>query len=877
MECVHRPVAPTVSAFLVVLYGIGTLEPARAQFPYPHVDSQSINAKSFLLNSTRWNCTPSVAADDGELGTDWNEQVSTFFSNNFSWDSDELEMFSCLNRCGSDERNAKTIASLGGGSHSVRCFCDKLCVELGDCCFDFSRRCTRLADPRGHIPSSNLICRPSRDRFGTKAIGFAVWSTCPKKWSDPIVLHKCQIEDRSDFLNNLPVFDKQSKITYRNIFCARCNGAIDTRYWKIDAYCERWFNTTGLTIEDLMHIVNANCKVTIRESWLKYLKGCIPPFQDCSTVSQEKNDKNCQSQCLGYAFRVCIEEDMKLIHFRNVQCALCNGVKPMHLSIMCEYGHFSPVPLSILFDFTSSSKSRIEIIDNQMDTTRDVRESWSCDPDEVYDPYSGKCKKIVDSYRKKASNGKQFAETELRNKEAFMENKTKLHLNCTFIAFNESDYVVLPNGTVHVKPHHKLYENASFRIHANKLFLCFKFSRNATKLIASKEVFMENKTKLHLNCTFIAFNESDYVVLPNGTVHVKPHHKLYENASYRIHANKLFLCVKFSRNATVLIAAKQHSIGYIKPAAAPLQIMTSVGCIASMVSLILLLTTYTFFSELRNLPGRIIINLSLSLLFYQGVFLGAVKTGSNEQCKVIAIFLHFFVLCSFTWMNVMAYDMHKTFTSSGGRRGSSHELQHTRRFVRYCIYGWGAPAIVVSTFVIIDQFISKGFVGYGQDEAYCFIAEPKAILSSFVVPVALILVFNLFALVHTLLHIVKTRKRTHKVTNQQHSTGAALICVKMASVMGVTWILGIAANVHALSFLWYPYTVLNSLQGVFIFLSFAASGRSLELYRAKISILRNRCFQKASKNKETSKNIAKPSSQKPPTLGSAGNCEETLL
>ena len=46
----------------------------------------------------------------------------------------------------------------------------------------------------------------------------------------------------------------------------------------------------------------------------------------------------------------------------------------------------------------------------------------------------------------------------------------------------------------------------------------------------------------------------------------------------------------------------------------------------------------------------------------------------------------------------------------------------------------------------------------GQGEAYCFIAEPKAILSSFVVPVALILVFNLFALVHTVLHIVKTRK-----------------------------------------------------------------------------------------------------------------------
>ena len=51
------------------------------------------------------------------------------------------------------------------------------------------------------------------------------------------------------------------------------------------------------------------------------------------------------------------------------------------------------------------------------------------------------------------------------------------------------------------------------------------------------------------------------------------------------------------------------------------------------------------------------------------------------------------------------------------------------------------------------------------------------------------------------------------MTKQQQSSNVALICVKMASVMGVTWILGIAANLQALSFLWYPYAVLNSLQG----------------------------------------------------------------
>jgi len=111
------------------------------------------------------------------------------------------------------------------------------------------------------------------------------------------------------------------------------------------------------------------------------------------------------------------------------------------------------------------------------------------------------------------------------------------------------------------------------------------------------------------------------------------------------------------------------------------------------------------------------------------------------------------------------------------------------------------------------------------------------------VPVALVMIFNLFALGHTTIHIVTTRKRSQQVTNHRQGGNAALICVKMASVMGVTWILGFAANLKALSFLWYPYVVLNSLQGLFIFLSFAAGGKAWDLYRSKSAGIMRRCTQ----------------------------------
>ena len=46
----------------------------------------------------------------------------------------------------------------------------------------------------------------------------------------------------------------------------------------------------------------------------------------------------------------------------------------------------------------------------------------------------------------------------------------------------------------------------------------------------------------------------------------------------------------------------------------------------------------------------------------------------------------------------------------------------------------------------------------GQGEEECFIPQPQALVYSFIVPVTLIMIFNLFALGHTTIHIVSTRK-----------------------------------------------------------------------------------------------------------------------
>ena len=94
--------------------------------------------------------------------------------------------------------------------------------------------------------------------------------------------------------------------------------------------------------------------------------------------------------------------------------------------------------------------------------------------------------------------------------------------------------------------------------------------------------------------------------------------------------------------------------------------ITVIGTILSIISLCFLLSVYLSFNELRNLPGKCLINLSVALLCYQTVFLSAKKsTEVFALCKAVAIFLHFFILSAFSWMSIMAFDTAATFTRQG--------------------------------------------------------------------------------------------------------------------------------------------------------------------------------------------------------------------
>ena len=276
---------------------------------------------------------------------------------------------------------------------------------------------------------------------------------------------KCQDENQSDLLRKLPVFDQDSLVTYKNIFCARSNGATNTTYWNLQFDCGTWLNVRDVNLGDSMVLLHQNCSVDKRpkQHHLNFLKRCIPQFQDCHNISQEKNESYCQTDCLGYAFPVC--SCSKKIRFRNPQCALCNGFTPNDLHTECKFrGVFISPPLTILFDFISTSKYSVTVNDRKEKMVKKVEKVCSCCLDEVYDPFVGNCKRVVEDNR---------------------ANTTRLHANCTFIAFNRTDFVWLSNDSVFLKLHNKVYRNNTCRILDDKLLVhvCVNFSRNSTRSV----------------------------------------------------------------------------------------------------------------------------------------------------------------------------------------------------------------------------------------------------------------------------------------------------------------------------------------------------------------------------------------------------------
>ena len=189
--------------------------------------------------------------------------------------------------------------------------------------------------------------------------------------------------------------------------------------------------------------------------------------------------------------------------------------------------------------------------------------------------------------------------------------------------------------------------------------------KNSIKSWENKTNFegVENGTltkgnKTYINCSFVEINSSSVTLLSNGSIWIPLHKRVYSNESYVVRGSSLFLCVEFKQT---------HSITetFASTRMEPNEIITYVGLVISMTCLIVLLGIYIALAELRTLPGKNLMSLSCAMLLYHIFFLLTGQTNRPRLCMTVSVLLHYFLLSSFCWMGVMAFDVAKTFGAKG--------------------------------------------------------------------------------------------------------------------------------------------------------------------------------------------------------------------
>ncbi|XP_049705359.2 latrophilin Cirl isoform X2 [Helicoverpa armigera] len=239
-----------------------------------------------------------------------------------------------------------------------------------------------------------------------------------------------------------------------------------------------------------------------------------------------------------------------------------------------------------------------------------------------------------------------------------------------------------------------------------------------------------------------------------------------------------------------------------------LQTLTYIGCGISTVALAAAIIVFTCFRNGKQSDRALIHkNLCACLLVAEVVFLAGIdKTDNRIFCGVVAGLLHYFFLAAFAWMFLEGFHLYAMLVEV-------FEPEHPRARW-YCTCAYLVPALIV----LVSAAVYPG--GYGTDR-HCWLTTDRWFMMSFVGPVILVLVANWICLIMVIYMMC-----THSTVSLKAKDDAKLYKMKvwlksslvLAFLLGLTWTFGLLYLSEQTVAMAYAFTILNSLQGLVIFI-----------------------------------------------------------
>ncbi|XP_012584394.1 PREDICTED: EGF-like module-containing mucin-like hormone receptor-like 2 [Condylura cristata] len=241
-----------------------------------------------------------------------------------------------------------------------------------------------------------------------------------------------------------------------------------------------------------------------------------------------------------------------------------------------------------------------------------------------------------------------------------------------------------------------------------------------------------------------------------------------------------------------------------------LAVITYVGLSLSLLCLFLAAVTFRLCKTIQNISTSLHLQLSLCLFLAHLLFLTAIdRTEIKVLCAAIAGTLRYLYLASFTWM--LLEGLHLFLTA---RNLMVVNYASVNRFMKKFMFpvGYGVPAVIVAISAASRPDL------YGT-AAYCWLHTEKGLIWGFLGPVCAIFSVNIVFFLMALWYLKNKLSSLNSDVSTIHNTRMLTFkATTQVVILGCTWCLGILQVGPGAQIMAYLFTIINSLQGVFIFL-----------------------------------------------------------
>ncbi|XP_052584388.1 adhesion G protein-coupled receptor E5 isoform X1 [Peromyscus californicus insignis] len=238
-----------------------------------------------------------------------------------------------------------------------------------------------------------------------------------------------------------------------------------------------------------------------------------------------------------------------------------------------------------------------------------------------------------------------------------------------------------------------------------------------------------------------------------------------------------------------------------------LELITKVGLSLSLACLLLCIVTFLLVKPIQSSRTMVHLHLCICLFLGSVIFLVGVENEGglvSTRCQMVAMLLHYLFLAAFCWMALEGVELYFLVIRVFQGQGLSTLWR--------CLIGYGVPLLIVAISA------AARMEGYGHP-TYCWLNyRIDGFLWSFVGPLAFIIFCNSAIFVITVWKLTtKFSEINPNMKKLRKARVLTITAIAQLMVLGCTWVFGLLLFDPDSTWLSYIFTLLNCLQGLFLF------------------------------------------------------------